>query len=1284
MNRRGRVELPGDFSSSSPYHSSEYEDTIGYEGDEGDELGEVEDYGNEIEDYYVNEYEEIEDVDPFRDIGSAVATPRSLETVKQELGHKQALLDCLPPEETDPIDLEILQAEILSLQDELNSLTMEHYNDARLAEILQDFNNQNYQPAPPPYNPTTPDNDTFRKRGFSQVDHSPTDNRDLERLRRFAPSSFHNPPPVPRPPLGYARPGSSQPTAFGSHPALEQIAGPSNPKSVLDRRQQTNSDEQIALSFQNPPIIDLTGDDDDLIETRPVVHGYGPASGNYVQSPNSSQFSHSYPRVKLEPRNSTPRTFGDWGVVQQEIGNSFAPNFPQPNLSGLPPSGAYIPLGVMNNPLIIDDGDDDLYELPRGFGQQTYPQFHQAFPQGFPYHYAVRPSEPAVKDDHEQVSKLLEHLADDAENRPPSDRLQTPKELKIKLMEHQKIGLTWLVKQEESSNKGGILADDMGLGKTIQALSLIIHKKSGRESHKTTLIVCPVALMAQWQREIEVKVRNEYALSTYIYHGQQPKRYKDFNALKKFDVVLTSYGTVAGEYKKKVQWKEQGRVQFSTTEFPFLSNESTWYRVILDESQHVKNHRTLTSKACAELMATYRLCLSGTPMQNSIDDLFGAARFLHLPRYKEFRQWNQDFGQKFKLGRAFAKDAMHRLQTLLKAIMLRRKKDSTIDGKPLLVLPEKHIELVHPIFSEDENELYQAVEQKVTLRFNKYLESGSVSRNYTYVLLLLLRLRQVCCHPKMIKDLSMKITEEEKAHQTGLMNTMSEEVINRLKNEAVGACPICFEADPLIKIILPCGHYLCQECLTLMSTHAQQAAMADGDDGHQLKCPHCRGPLDTSRVIDLQVFQSVHMQEQDDLMGEIESLENQLNNALGGDLSSDSNDSGSEDEDESSDDGSDPGGFIVNDDDDDDEPEGDALSSGDEVSALRLGTLRHSPAPPRRAKLQDSPVYNGKVKKEEADEEEEEEDLFAIRHPRTNSAHRKTKIEDTDDDNAQEEENLPSDIFELFKKENKDEPDDKPFTFADDEVPIPKPKKKVVKKVVGKGKGKKSVGKAVKAKKKKVPKKKDPNRRKTLSDSRAEAMRNKKARKKYFRDLAKNWTTSAKIEKVREIIRNVQDNHPEEKTIIFCSFTSFLDLLQVPLQRVDKVDFERYDGSMSAKDRNDAILNFTENPSIKVMLVSLKAGNSGLNLTAASHVIIIDPWWNPYVEEQAIDRAHRIGQTRQVYVHRLIIRDTVEDRILTLQDQKREVISAAMDEEARKNISKLSVSDMIYLFTGSR
>ena len=219
-----------------------------------------------------------------------------------------------------------------------------------------------------------------------------------------------------------------------------------------------------------------------------------------------------------------------------------------------------------------------------------------------------------------------------------------------------------------------------------------------------------------------------------------------------------------------------------------------------------------------------------------------------------------------------------------------------------------------------------------------------------------------------------------------------------------------------------------------------------------------------------------------------------------------------------------------------------------------------------------------------------------------------------------------------------------------------------------KGKG----GKRGKAKKK-------ASSSKTLAQLKKESSGSARARQKYLDRLAKDWETSGKIEKVMEILQATHDRKEGEKTIVFSQFTSLLDLLEVPIYRNGWV-YKRYDGSMSSNARNDAVMEFSDKPDCSIMLVSLKAGNSGLNLVAASQVIIFDPFWNPYIEEQAIDRAHRIGQMRPVHVHRILVPNTVEDRIVQLQEQKRALIEGALDEKASQNIGRLGVRELAFLF----
>jgi SNF2 family DNA or RNA helicase len=151
--------------------------------------------------------------------------------------------------------------------------------------------------------------------------------------------------------------------------------------------------------------------------------------------------------------------------------------------------------------------------------------------------------------------------------------------------------------------------------------------------------------------------------------------------------------------------------------------------------------------------------------------------------------------------------------------------------------------------------------------------------------------------------------------------------------------------------------------------------------------------------------------------------------------------------------------------------------------------------------------------------------------------------------------------------------------------------------------------------------------------------------------------SSSKIERLLESLEEAAaDGH---KALVFSQWTSFLDLVEPHLDAAG-IRKTRLDGS--TRDRGAVVSEFQSEGGPPVMLVSLKAGGTGLNLNAADHVFLLDPWWNPAVEEQAAGRAHRIGQERPVMVHRLVAKDTVEERILALQEKKRNLADVALGD----------------------
>jgi non-specific serine/threonine protein kinase len=167
--------------------------------------------------------------------------------------------------------------------------------------------------------------------------------------------------------------------------------------------------------------------------------------------------------------------------------------------------------------------------------------------------------------------------------------------------------------------------------------------------------------------------------------------------------------------------------------------------------------------------------------------------------------------------------------------------------------------------------------------------------------------------------------------------------------------------------------------------------------------------------------------------------------------------------------------------------------------------------------------------------------------------------------------------------------------------------------------------------------------------------------------------------KLDELTREITENIGNHKALIFSQFLGMLALIKEKLTQLD-VRFEYFDGSTSAPDREKAIQSFQNDESVRVFLISLKAGGVGLNLTAADYVYIVDPWWNPAVEQQAIDRTHRIGQTKNIFAYRMICKDTIEDKILQLQEKKRTLAKELISDDATF-VKSLSRDDVEYLFS---
>ncbi|GAA5878832.1 hypothetical protein JCM1840_000729 [Sporobolomyces johnsonii] len=761
--------------------------------------------------------------------------------------------------------------------------------------------------------------------------------------------------------------------------------------------------------------------------------------------------------------------------------------------------------------------------------------------------------------------------------------------MKCTLMPHQIIAAAWMKEQEASKHYGGILADEMGLGKTVEAIAMLLLNESSDLQEKSTLVVAPLALLEQWKTEIEEKTEPGY-FSILIYHGPNRKKIK-LKHLKKYDVVLTTYSTLVADFPdeeaalKKASMtarKEGGDAEdyFDIGEKgPLLQME--WYRIILDEAQNIRNRSTKTSRAVSHLDGLYRWALTGTPVTNSLADLYPLFRFLQL---KPWYKWGDYREHVITYEKREPDIAGRKAQAILRSCMLRRKKDSKLydalalavsgdadpvftlrsDGKELITLPPKKVELHQIEFSLEEREIYDFIEKKAQTKFNKFLKAGTVMKNYSHVLVMLLRLRQVCFHPALVADAQATLERKEQQKyelkdevERAKTNVSAEFVrkakkmrleaaVERCKAEKAGddaradECSVCLEmmqANEGGGVVTRCLHSFCRTCIEDI---IKRPVVDDaGDDNitqctaDQRPCPFCRQPIGLDDLYMLEAF---------------DPTDEELGNEMGSAMDVDDEDV-------------DPtlGGFIVED--------GEA-SDDDDAPVFKQ---KKTPKQLNRAVIQDS---------------------------------------DEEDGGAQSEA---------------------------EEAPAPRKKDK------GKGKAK------------------EDNR--TMAD--VGWMKEQEPSTKMI------WTLTE--------LERIFKEHPDDKVLIISSFTTALEMF------ADLLDSKgirncRYQGDMSNKDREEALRILRKSKKCKVMLLSLKCGGVGLTLTRANRVISLDLAWSNAVEQQAFGRVHRIGQEKDVFVDRLTIANTVEQRMFDLQVKKQGLADASLGEGKAQKLGKLTVQDLAMLF----
>ncbi|KAL9587787.1 MAG: hypothetical protein Q9203_003396 [Teloschistes exilis] len=334
------------------------------------------------------------------------------------------------------------------------------------------------------------------------------------------------------------------------------------------------------------------------------------------------------------------------------------------------------------------------------------------------------------------------------------------------LYNHQVQGAAWMKTRENGDTEplGGLLSDVMGLGKTLMVLACCVANPPSRDSRsRSTLIVCPASLVAQWEQEIQTHVQREYLQRTVRHHaGSRVKGPGALHLLQDADVVITTYDEVRKSYPRfrppsQLVLPEQKRAWWEQhfEDRRGVLHAVHWHRVVLEEAQAIKNQDSQTSIACRGLMAKHRWAVSATPIQNSIEELFPYFKLLRVQHTGDFETFRDNFCDRHN------PDSFARLHAFLRRIMLRRTHADSIMGRPLVVLPRNSQDTVELEFSTVERALYDSVERRMRRVINVRAREGTLEKGYSHVLLMLLRLRQMTAHPFMLQGTIEELFEVE-------------------------------------------------------------------------------------------------------------------------------------------------------------------------------------------------------------------------------------------------------------------------------------------------------------------------------------------------------------------------------------------------------------------------------------------------------------------------------------------------------------------------------------------